>query len=191
MTIFFTSDTHFGHANIIKFCSRPFKDASHMNQMLINNWNSVVKAEDTVYHLGDFGFAHPRVIEGIIRQLNGTKFLIFGNHDKTIKANRDLQELFGWCKDYHELYVPDLRVKGGRQLAVLHHYAGLVWNKSHYGSWMLHGHSHGTLKYPYVGRIMDVGVDPLAYHPISYEQVRTKLLTLKPVSVDHHAHDNV
>ena len=51
---FFTSDTHFGHANIINLCNRPFKDVNHMNDMLVENWNSVVSDDDTVFHLGDF-----------------------------------------------------------------------------------------------------------------------------------------
>ena len=56
MTTFFTSDTHFGHENIIKYCGRPFKDVEKMNERLIKNWNEVVKDTDTIFHLGDFSF---------------------------------------------------------------------------------------------------------------------------------------
>ena len=52
--VFFTSDTHFNHTNIIRFCNRPFKDVTHMNETIIANWNSVVGPDDIIFHLGDF-----------------------------------------------------------------------------------------------------------------------------------------
>jgi len=83
MSIFFTSDTHFGHENIIKYCKRPFKDAAEMDKVLIRNWNRVVGPNDLVYHLGDFavggGPAGP-----YLDQLNGRIILIHGNHDERI-----------------------------------------------------------------------------------------------------------
>ena len=60
--VFFTSDTHFNHANIIRFCNRPFKDVSHMNEAIISNWNRVVGPEDIVFHLGDFCLGSDSVI---------------------------------------------------------------------------------------------------------------------------------
>ena len=56
MNIWFTSDLHLGHGNIIKYCNRPFKDIEHMNRALIDNWNSRVKLNDVVFHVGDFCF---------------------------------------------------------------------------------------------------------------------------------------
>lgn len=186
MKTFFTSDTHFGHSNIIRYCKRPFKDAYEMDAALIENWNAKVQPGDTVYHLGDFVFATPERAERVISQLNGQKFLIFGNHDKTIKSNSLLRDKFVKCCDYHEVYIQDPSTKDGRQHIVLSHYAMLVWNKSHHGSWMLHGHSHGTLSYPFEGKIMDVGSDCHNYAPISYDEIKQKLSKIVTKSVDHH-----
>lgn len=81
--IFVTSDTHFHHGNIIKYCNRPFADSFEMDETLIQNWNSVVKQGDKVYHLGDV-YMPKYKDEGsmLFQRLNGTKVLILGNHDK-------------------------------------------------------------------------------------------------------------
>jgi len=81
-TVYFTSDTHFSHKNIIEYCGRPFTDVEHMNAALVDAWNHTVSPDDTVYHLGDIALGGiPKTLE-IIRQLNGHKILIPGNHDK-------------------------------------------------------------------------------------------------------------
>ena len=80
--LFFTSDLHFYHKNIIDFCSRPFENIEHMNAMLIKNWNSVVQPDDDVIIAGDFMFSsNLEYLENILNQLNGTKWLVLGNHD--------------------------------------------------------------------------------------------------------------
>lgn len=81
--IWVTSDTHFCHENIIQYCGRPFANAELMNEVLINNWNSVVKPGDKVYHLGDvaMGVNHRKELPRIMSRLNGSKRLIVGNHD--------------------------------------------------------------------------------------------------------------
>jgi calcineurin-like phosphoesterase family protein len=80
--IWVTSDTHFGHENIIMYCGRPFANAEIMDEVLIENWNSVVKPGDKVYHLGDVYMGHKREnISRILSKLNGKKRLILGNHD--------------------------------------------------------------------------------------------------------------
>jgi calcineurin-like phosphoesterase family protein len=152
-----------------------------MNETLINNWNSKVQPNDTVFHLGDFSFMTEAETEKVLRRLNGNKHLIWGNHDKVIKNSKTLQGYFNWCRDYHELYIVDVKLP-----VVLCHYAMLVWNKSHRGSYMLHGHSHGSLRYPFPARIMDVGVDPQGYFPISEHDVIRKLSKVEMTSVDHH-----
>lgn len=79
---FFTSNTHFGHANIIRLCNRPFKDVEEMNEKLVENWNRVVPEDGTVFHLGDFAFGGSALWNSIIPRLNGQIYLIIGNHDR-------------------------------------------------------------------------------------------------------------
>lgn len=80
--IYFTSDTHFHHNNIIKYCNRPFNNINDMNNTIINNWNTVIKKEDTVYHLGDFCLSNDDEIKNTYNLLNGHIILIRGNHDR-------------------------------------------------------------------------------------------------------------
>ena len=79
--IFFTADTHFNHENIIKYCKRPFKDVEEHNNELIRRWNEKVPKNGIVFHLGDVAFGKPDIVDNILRQLNGTIFLVIGNHD--------------------------------------------------------------------------------------------------------------
>lgn len=180
--IYFTSDLHFNHANVIKHCNRPFNDVEHMNESLIENWNSVVKEKDSIYILGDF------CLKGnpfyFLDRLQGRKYLIFGNHDKKYRARYRDSGFFDWCKDYFELQISGDHFLRGKKLIVFCHYAMRVWNKSHYGSWHLYGHSHGSLKSH--GLSLDVGVDCWDHKPVSLEQIEQKMETLDPVAVDHH-----
>lgn len=174
MDTFFTSDTHFGHANIIRYCNRPQLQsgdlgpdgkwisrlvadtrAKEMDEFLIANWNSVVKKGDTVYHLGDFAF---KDILGYMSRLNGHIIFTLGNHDKQLKEELPIRDL------------PHKRIVtvNGRKI-VLSHYAMRVWDNSHFNSWHLYGHSHGTLCTS--GKSFDVGVDAQNYTPISFEEV--------------------
>src|SRR5689334_18170901 len=80
--IFFTSDTHFGHANIIKYCNRPHKDVYEMNQDIVTLWNHVVPEDGIVFHLGDFALADSKTIRHVYDSLHGKKYLLWGNHDR-------------------------------------------------------------------------------------------------------------
>jgi len=81
--VWFTSDTHFGHENIIRYCHRPFKTVEEMNVVMIDNWNSLIACDDEVYHLGDLAFFKKDCgLTELLLQLNGNKHLILGNHDK-------------------------------------------------------------------------------------------------------------
>ena len=85
--IYFIADTHFNHTNIIKYCNRPFNNTHEMNEYIIQKWNSVVKKDDTVYHLGDVGFGSLQEVKNLVERLNGTKILLRGNHDFKIGVN--------------------------------------------------------------------------------------------------------
>lgn len=184
MTLHFISDTHFGHKNIIKYSNRPFNSVEDMNEALIDNWNAVVKPEDTVYHLGDFAFLPYDQLKTVARRLNGTKHFIMGNHDKEIAKNkRDLigSRVFNSIQDYYEL-------KHEGHHMVLFHFGQRVWNKSHHGSIHLYGHSHGSL--PPHGKSVDVGVDckeiTSEYRPVSFDEVVAYMKGRQFQAVDHH-----
>lgn len=85
--IFVTADLHFGHNAILKYENRPFADTDIMDKKLIENWNSVVGKNDKTFVLGDVSFHNKETTEHIIKQLNGRKILIMGNHDKNRSIN--------------------------------------------------------------------------------------------------------
>jgi len=156
--IFFSSDTHFSHANIIRYCNRPFSSITEMDDAIIGNWNSIVRSDDVVYHLGDFCWGDPRDYVG---RLNGKIFLIAGSHDKNCRNQANLfQRVF---------QNGSLDTVINNQAMTLSHCYYRVWEKSHYDAWNLYGHSHGTL--PPIGKAWDVGVDNNNFMPLSFEQV--------------------
>lgn len=106
---FFISDTHFGHANAIKFDNRPFNSVEEMDECMIKLWNETVKPNDEVYHLGDVAFHTAERAEKIIKRLNGHKHLIFGNHDKVVRNSRTIRDLFASTREYHEVREKELR----------------------------------------------------------------------------------
>jgi calcineurin-like phosphoesterase family protein len=166
MTTWFTSDTHLGHARIVQYANRPFSSVGEMDEKIISNWNEFVAPADTVYHLGDFCFKHPKKY---LERLNGEIVRLKGSHDDDIQ------------QPYMITIQPDglINEAGRKQTIVLCHYAMRSWPLSHYASYHLFGHHHGKLE-PY-GLSFDVGVDCWNYYPISLEQVVKKMKTLKPI----------
>ena len=81
--VWFTSDNHFYHSNILQYCNRPFADVYEMNDILIDNWNSLISNKDVVYHLGDFGFGATELLKFVRNKLNGYIILVRGNHDRS------------------------------------------------------------------------------------------------------------
>jgi calcineurin-like phosphoesterase family protein len=184
MSIWFSSDHHFGHRAILTYSHRPFTDVAEMDAALIRNWNERVAERDDVYHLGDIIFRLSKErTEEILRQLRGRIHLVRGNHDRDIEKHR---ERFVWVKDLAEVKIPDPDAVDGLQRIVLCHYAMRTWNRSHFGSWSLYGHSHGTLYDDPNSLSFDVGVDARGFAPVSYEDVKAVMKTKRFVPIDHH-----
>jgi len=178
LNYFFTADTHFGHANIIRYCNRPFSSVEEMDVEIIKKWNSKVGKNDTVFHLGDFAFGKTEFdFNKYYNALNGKIVFIKGNHDSLAWANRNKFESFS--SGYYEANI-------NGQLIVLSHYAMLVWNKSHYGSYSLFGHSHGTLPDNPNSLSFDCGVDTNNFYPYSFDEVRARMKKKTFIPIDHH-----
>lgn len=179
MASYFASDYHLGHANVIKYDGRPFKDVYEMDEAIIANHNSVVGDEDDFYFLGDFSFSKSRT-EEYMQRLNGRKFFIKGNHD-----NHQIIKLY---KEYGTYLGELAEVDVEGQRIVLCHYAMRVWNKSHRGVWHLYGHSHHSLPDLNNSLSFDIGIngDGYKYTPLSFEQISRIMSkkTYKPL--DHH-----
>lgn len=178
MTTWFTADTHFGHANIIRYSQRPFDSAQVMDAALIENWNQVVGPKDTIYHLGDFTLAGREAASQYFAPLNGRISIVPGGHDHRWLRQGDYHSKSGaLVKILPPLVTVKLPIAGleKSQLVVLCHYAMRVWDRSHYGSWHLYGHSHGNL--PPRKNSLDVGVDCWDYKPISSETIYQAMRT--------------
>ena len=158
MTIFFTSDTHFGDHRTLNIHKRPFSSVAEMDVSLVEAWNAVVGEEDEVWHLGDFA-RKAEDVAPLLQRLTGRKHLVCGNNDPPATG-----QAAGWSsvQNYAELELE------GRTL-VLCHYPFRSWNRQHRGAINLHGHSHGKLK-P-MPRQFDVGVDARRYRPVTLEQI--------------------
>lgn len=179
--LWFTSDLHINHQNIIRFCNRPWKTTEEMDEALINNWNSVVGKDDIVFNLGDFAFAPNSKWKDVLNQLNGHHYLILGNHDITRWPGDRIMELF-------ERVENQMLLKIDGRFVYLNHYPFLCYG----GSWRglqnavyaLHGHVHSgpnssgkdsdrlNILFPYQ---YDVGIDNNNYTPISWEQIQEKI----------------
>jgi calcineurin-like phosphoesterase family protein len=179
----FTADTHFWHRGVIHHCRPWASSVEHMNETIIQAWNSVVADEDEVYHLGDFSFAGTAKTLAILDQLRGRKHLILGNHDKGLNAA--VLERFVWVDKLKTIKIPDPDAPGGIQRIVLCHYPMLTWDMAQHGTWHLHGHSHGNLK-PTPGRRLDVGTDT-SMIPWGYEGIKARMKDKTFETVDHHS----
>ena len=173
--IFFSSDIHFGHKNIIHHANRPFDSVEEMNESLIERWNAVVGSRDVVYFAGDFSFDKREATAQYFKALNGVKHLIVGNHDGNAVQKMEWETVSD---------IKEVKAEGHR--FVICHYPMTVWNGSHHGVFHVHGHSHGTLKDKVFGRA-DVGVDCHPdYRPFTIEEFVAAASVGRREGSDHH-----
>ena len=159
--VFFTSDLHFSHINAVHFHpERLLKFGMTMDEfdenkqvasakydeLLISEWNEKITRQDTVYILGDVCLGNKERAQYIVSKLHGRKFLILGNHDKSMKG---LENYFEWVGDIKEAKFTNNQYKyidPEESFCVeMCHYPLLTWNRRPHGTVMVHGHVHGVL----------------------------------------------
>lgn len=159
----FTSDFHFRHFNIIRYCNRPFANTQEMDEVIADRMNSCIKPNDTLYFLGDFCLGKAEQVAAYRMRLEcKTIHFIEGNHDR---ITRKLQHLFTSWSSLSEIHV-------GTQRFVLCHYAMRVWPHHARGAWQLYGHSHGNLPDEPLSLSMDVGVDTHDFRPWHFDEIQ-------------------
>lgn len=152
--LFVTSDHHFDHTNIIRYCNRPFSSVKQMNETMIARWNSVVSPNDTVIYLGDFALADKKRIKEIRMRLNGKIFIILGNHDKSVKTMKECG--FIVIEDPH---IINNIILSHRPLS----------NDKLNGKINFHGHIHDLMNKD--RSHFNISVDVTNYYPIEFEKV--------------------
>ena len=175
--VFFTSDTHFNHKNILSYCYRPFKTIEEHDETIIKNWNSVVPEDGIVFHLGDFGFGNIRYLKEVAKRLNGTIVFCIGNHDFP-KVREAFKKIFAEQRLQYNLYID-------KQHIILNHRPFLCFEGAQNNSvWNLFGHVHSGpnatgFDIPRLSMLFptqyDVGVDNNNYTPISFYQLKEKI----------------
>jgi calcineurin-like phosphoesterase family protein len=130
-----------------------------MDEELIKRFNSIVQQDDITIHVGDFTLKRTEEAERYIQRLNGKHIFIKGSHDN-------------WNKELP--YMLEKRINGKNIVAC--HYAMRVWPKSHYGSTLVYGHSHGRLTT--FENAWDVGVDNNNYYPVPFDELFNKIKTI-------------
>ena len=183
--IFFTSDLHFWHENVIRFDNRPFETVEEMNAELIRRWNDKVSIGDLVYVLGDMIWkCNSSEAEQLIKSLNGQIILIKGNHDRFLH-NAKVKGALAGVKDYDDICVT--LEDGSKRRCILSHYFMPFYNGHRYQAIHLHGHSHKTeeadeeiaianyLKSKgYENEIYNVGCMYWNYEPITLDEILRK-----------------
>lgn len=182
--IYFTSDLHFYHKNVIDFSQRPFSSVEDMNKALIDNWNARVLPQDTVYILGDVTLKGTKEAQECLSQLRGKKYLVKGNHDLFVEKDYFNHSLFeGVC--------PYMEIRSNHQLYVLCHYPIEEWNGYFRDTIHLHGHIHGVPQYNINqrnkgNRRYDVGVDANQYAPVSLAEIDQFFADVPPNNHKRH-----
>lgn len=163
---YFIADTHFGGENIRRYENRPFETAAEMDEKLIENWNNIVTAEDTVYVLGDFSdYAEAEKDAEILNRLSGTKILVMGNHDSH-RTPQEWRELgFAECFSLPVIY---------QQYFMLSHEPLYINSNMPYANF--YGHVHGNPSYKDASeQSVCVSVERINYTPVAFETLREYL----------------
>lgn len=203
--VWFSSDPHFHHKNIVRGITswgedlnkgihsvqrtRDFDTLEEHDEALVSTWNSVIKENDELWCLGDWSFGGHEQIKVFRNQLKCKNIhLIFGNHDQHIEPiDSPYRKLFSSVQYVKQFYLKiDSEISGkyGKLGFFLSHYSHQVWNKSHHGNIHLFGHSHGTLQG--IGRSMDVGVDTHNLYPYNLDEIIYLMKDIPIGIVDHH-----
>lgn len=190
--IFFTSDYHIGHNNVIRFDNRPFENLHEMHEVMIEKWNSVVNDDSIIFYLGDYIYkGDVATAKWFSSQIKGRVHFLMGNHDryKNITSLKRFEKIYGddTTLGGATIQVRDQDCKDGWQSIVMCHYPILSWNKQHHSSWHIHGHCHQNLynnpnmKWFYDNKVIDAGCNGWDYTPISYQKVK-EVMDLKLVA---------
>lgn len=145
--VFYISDLHFGHKNILAFDNRPFKTVEEHDEELICRWNNKVGIDDDVWILGDISWYNSTKTIEIFKRLNGIKHLCIGNHDKKLLRNKGIRDLFAEIVDYKEIQFDN-----GEGI-VLSHYPIPCYNNHFYGWYHLYGHVHISFEWNMMERV--------------------------------------
>lgn len=180
MKVFFTSDLHFGHENVLKFDNRPFQTVKEMDEELIRRWNNKVGKGDLVYVLGDMIWkTETNEAVSLIKRLNGQIILIKGNHDRFLH-NAYVKKALAGVKDYDDICVA--LDDGTTRRCILSHYFIPFYNGHRYNAIHLHGHSHNTdehfMELGIIKAIKDNGLSVEIYN------VGCMLWNYEPVTLD-------
>ena len=166
---YFTSDWHIFHKNIIKYCDRPFASEKQMRNVLINNYNQIVRKDDSCFFLGDMamlGTSQWEHLKGIVQSLNGDKHLIFGNHDE-FKWQRYVD--IGFTTVHSALWLEE----DGLPIVLAHDPS--VYCTLAPDTVLIHGHIHTLYKSIPSRKVINVGVDMWDFKPVNIEQIRKEL----------------
>lgn len=173
--IYFTSDFHLGHKNVILYDNRPYKDLQDMEDSLVTTWNNTVKPTDTVYQLGDFFWGFNTALR-VAPHLNGKIFCIKGNHDKSWwKPERVKREIPNLTLLTDQIHI--VKDTGGHPPIIICHYPMRSWPGSARGSWHLYGHTHKKIEEH--GLSLCVCINVCDYNLVSLEEVSETLKVRK------------
>lgn len=184
--VWFTSDLHFWHKNICKYCNRPYDNLEEMHESIIQNWNSVVKEDDIVFILGDLGFCGIEKLRPLLTRLNGILYVIQGNHD----SDKVLVTLYNEKIINNFSRLIQITIIGDEECPnqdlTLCHFPMIDWYNKERGAWMIHGHQHQAPETPSCSVAhWDVGLDKNSLTPINFEQLKIN------ITKQHLKHENL